>query len=70
MQNICNLIGWNSVHISDIFNSYRSNINGMWNAVKLGGIYLIARWLEGVSINKSIAPKFVTVKVSQNLSRM
>ena len=39
MQNICNLIGWNSVHISDIFNCYRANINGMWNARKLGGIY-------------------------------
>ena len=25
MQNICNLIGWNSVHISDIFNCYRAN---------------------------------------------
>ena len=23
MQNICNLIGWNSVHIFDIFNHYR-----------------------------------------------
>ena len=39
MQNICNLIGWNSVHIFDIFNYYRANINGMWNAEKLGGIY-------------------------------
>ena len=39
VQNICNLIGWNSVHISDIFNCYRANINGMWNAGKLGGIY-------------------------------
>ena len=39
MQNICNLIGWNSVHISDIFNCYRANINGMWKARKLGGIY-------------------------------
>ena len=38
VQNICNLIGWNSVHISDIFNYYRANINGMWNARKLGGI--------------------------------
>ena len=38
VQNICNLIGWNSVHISDIFNCYRANINGMWNAGKLGGI--------------------------------
>ena len=28
MQNICNLIGWNSVHMSDIFNRYRANING------------------------------------------
>ena len=39
MQNICNLIGWNSVHISDIFNCYSANINGMWNARKWGGIY-------------------------------
>ena len=39
VQNICNLIGWNSVHISDIFNCYRANINGMWNAGKRGGIY-------------------------------
>ena len=27
MQNICNLIGWNSVHISDIFNcKYQWNV--------------------------------------------
>ena len=39
MQNIYNLIGWNSVHIFDIFNYYRANINGMWNAERLGGIY-------------------------------
>ena len=39
MQNICNLIGWNSVHIFDIFNYYRANINGMWNAKKLGEVY-------------------------------
>ena len=38
MQNICNLIGWNSVHIFDIFNCFRANINGIWNAGKLGGI--------------------------------
>ena len=38
-QNICNLIGWNSVHIFDIFNYYRANINGMWNTEKLGGIH-------------------------------
>ena len=37
MQNISNLIGWNSVHIFDIFNYYRANINGMWNAEKLDG---------------------------------
>ena len=29
MQTICNLIGLNSVHISDIFNCDRANINGM-----------------------------------------
>ena len=39
MQNICSMIGWNSVHISDIFNCYCANINGLWNARKLGGIY-------------------------------
>ena len=39
MQNICNLIGWNGVHIFDIFNYYRAYINGMWNAGKPGGIY-------------------------------
>ena len=39
MQNICNLIGWNSVHIFDIFNCYRANINGKRNAGKLGTIY-------------------------------
>ena len=39
MQYICNLIGWNSVHIFGIFNYYRANINGMWNAEKLGRIY-------------------------------
>ena len=38
MQNICNLIGWNSVHIFDIFNCYRANINGTSNAGKLGEI--------------------------------
>ena len=31
MQNICNSNGCNRVHISDIFNCYRENINGMWN---------------------------------------
>ena len=36
---VWNLIGWNSVHISDIFNCYSANINGMWNARNLGGIY-------------------------------
>ena len=39
MQNICNLIGWKSVYISDMFNCYHRNINGMWNAGKLGGIH-------------------------------
>ena len=39
MQNICNLIGWNSVHIFGIFNYYRANINRMRNTKKLGGIY-------------------------------
>ena len=31
MQSLANLIGWNSVHISYIFNCYSANINGMWN---------------------------------------
>ena len=39
MQNICSLVGWSSVHIFDIFNYYRANINGMWNQEKLGVIY-------------------------------
>ena len=39
MQNICNLIGWKSVYMSDVFNYHRVNINGMWNTKKLGGIY-------------------------------
>ena len=34
MRNICSLIGQNSLHISDIFNCYSANINGMWNAQK------------------------------------
>ena len=37
MQNICNLIVPNSVHISDIFNCYSVNINGALNSRKLGG---------------------------------
>ena len=39
MQNICNLIGWNSLHISNIFNCYSTNINGMWDERKWGRIY-------------------------------
>ena len=39
MRNICNFIGSNNVHISDIFNCYRANINGMCKARKLGRIY-------------------------------
>ena len=39
MQSICNLIGWNRVHIFDILNYYRANINTAWNAEKLGEIY-------------------------------
>ena len=34
----CNLIGWNSVYIFDICNCYHANINGIWNAEKLGWI--------------------------------
>ena len=26
-KKICNLIGWNSVHISDVFISYSTNVN-------------------------------------------
>ena len=40
MQNIYNLIGWNSVHFLiffDIFNCFRTNINGMWNVWKARG---------------------------------
>ena len=37
MQNICSLIGGNSVHISDIFNCYSANIDEMRNARKRGG---------------------------------
>ena len=32
MQHICNLIGLNGVHISDIFNCYRANI--IFNVLK------------------------------------
>ena len=39
MQNIYSLVGWSSVHIFEICNYYRANINGMWNQEKLGGIY-------------------------------
>lgn len=39
MKNNCNLIGWNSVLISDDFNCYNANINEIWNAKKLGGIF-------------------------------
>ena len=35
MQNIWYLTGWNNVHISDIFNCYGANINGMWHARKI-----------------------------------
>ena len=38
MQNICNLNGWNSVHVTDLFNYYSTDINGIWNARKLDGI--------------------------------
>ena len=40
MQNIFNLIACNSVHISDIFNWYDTNINGIWNTRMLGEITL------------------------------
>ena len=78
MQNVCNLIGWNSMNILGFFNYYRANINGMWNAEKLGGIYktfeftltYIFSKLKCHSINKSIAPEFDTVKVSHDLKLM
>ena len=34
-QNICDLIGRNIMHISNIFICYSANINGMWNGKKL-----------------------------------
>ena len=37
-QNIFDLIGWNSVNISDVFNCYSANINGIRNARKQGGM--------------------------------
>ena len=36
MKNICNLVNWNSIHVSETFNCYRGNINGIQNARKLG----------------------------------
>ena len=38
MQNASNLNDWNSMHVFDIFSCYIANINGMWNARKLGGV--------------------------------
>ena len=40
MQNICDLIGWSSVHISNIFIFIccSVNITVVWNSRKLGGI--------------------------------
>ena len=38
MQNACNLTGWNSLDISDVFNCYNASINVMWNAWKLSEI--------------------------------
>ena len=40
MQKIWSFIGWNNAHIFNILNCYRANINEMWNARKLGGIYI------------------------------
>ena len=85
IQNICNLTGWSRVHISDIFDYYRANINEMWNARKLGGIYktlepyickymvnqhLVLLYLYSVSINKILVTEFTTVRVSHNLNLM
>ena len=78
IENICNLIGCNSVHSFDIFNCYRANINGVWNAGKLGGIYETFEFILTknihVSLNSSkvrlcfnqqiIAPRFAAVKIS------
>ena len=38
MQSICNFLGSNGVHISDIVNCYSTNINGMLNSRKEGGV--------------------------------
>ena len=45
MQKICNLIRWNSVHISHIFNCYSVYIKGMWNTKKLVRIYKIFEFI-------------------------
>ena len=39
IQNICNLIGGNSMHIFGISNCCSENISGMWNTGKWGEIY-------------------------------
>ena len=51
MQNICNLIGWNSVYVFDIFNCYRANSNGKWNTGKLRGIYKTFEFIFTKNIN-------------------
>ena len=39
VQNVCNRIDWNSVHISDMFICYSANVSRMWNVRKLAGIF-------------------------------
>ena len=66
------------VYILYIFNCYRANINGMWKARKLSGIYnafkfrlnehLIVLNLYSVSINKILVMEIITAKSSQNLN--
>ena len=44
------MIVWNSTHISDIFNCYHANINGMWNARKLDRItyeFILTQNIDG-----------------------
>ena len=66
MQNTSNLNGQNSLHISDIFNRYNANINGMWNTRKLGGeiqnIWIYTN-LKHTCINKYMVDQYLIVKI-------
>ena len=53
MQNICNLVDWNSIHISGIFNCYNVNTNGMWKTKK-------TRWdIQNIWIYTSLKHTYV-----------